>query len=624
MPARAAWRHSLFARLVATSVLISIGSIVAATWLAVSSTTTAIQQTQGRVLTDDATIYDVLLDYAATHHDWAGAATLLRDLAARTGRQLTVTDRNRRPLLHSGAAPVGLPAGASAVVDPLHTDPRLKPGGTDRIDERAVGPYALTAQERTFTRRYAQMERDCVRSAGFDPPPLVVRPTGRVVVAWAAGSPIRSAAVAECNIRPTDAVIVGTEKKALQALYPLVGQCLRQHGFTAQIKVFPDFSWVQTSHDRLVAGPDRLVDSATAETCISAARRDQLGPYVAPPALLFVTDPGGRSTSSFKLSRNNVERIAGLTAVVLAVTVAVTVLLAARLVRPLRALTAAATNHPTDRAAAVTVRGRNEIGLLAAAFNDLSQRRQRADEQRQAVVRDVAHELRTPVTNIRGWLEAVEDGIADLHSDPALASALLHETLQLQRIIEDLRDLAAGDAGELRLRPEAVPVDALLDQVATAHESKAEGVGVTLRTRVTGSPVLAADPVRLRQALGNLVSNAVRHTPSGGTVTLRGRMAGDELLLEVEDTGTGIAPADLPYVFDRFWRADSSRSRDTGGSGLGLAIVQQIAQLHGGRVDVTSTLGAGSRFVLALPSRSRVTTAGTAGSPPGPPENEVR
>lgn len=617
MPARAAWRHSLFARLVATSVLISVGSIVAATWLAVTSTTTAIQQAQGRVLTDDATIYDALLDYAATHHDWAAAATLLRELTARTGRQLTLTDRNRTPLLHSGTAPSDLPATASAVVDPLQTDPQLKPGGADRIDQRAVGPYALTAEERAFTSRYAQRERDCVRSAGFDPPPLAVLPTGRVIVGWAAGSPIRSAALAGCDIRPTDAVIVETDRKALQALRPLVAQCLHQHGFTAELTVFPDFSWVQASHDR-------LVDSATAETCIGAARREQLRPYVAPPALLFLTDPGGRSTSSFRLSRDNVERIAGLTAVVLAVTVAVTVLLAARLVRPLRALTAAAANHRTDRVAAVEVRGRNEIGVLAAAFNDLSQRRQRADEQRRAVVRDVAHELRTPVTNIRGWLEAVEDGIADLYSDPALASALLHETLQLQHIIEDLRDLAAGDAGELRLRPEAVPVGALLDQVATAHESEAEGAGVTLRTRVAGSPVLAADPVRLRQALGNLVANAVRHTPTGGTVTLRGRVAGDELLLEVEDTGTGIAPADLPYLFDRFWRADSSRSRDTGGSGLGLAIVRQIVQLHGGRVDVTSTPGVGSRFVLSLPIRSRDTTAGPAESPTGQPEKELR
>ncbi|MEV6631799.1 HAMP domain-containing sensor histidine kinase [Actinoplanes sp. NPDC051470] len=590
-PARMSWRHSLFVRLVAISVLISIGSIVAATWLAVGRTTTAIQQAQGRALGDGATIYDSLMYYAATNHTWNGAENLVAELAGRSGRQLTVTDLRRKVLLRSGTGESILPAEPSVRLDPLQTDPTLDPGRSG-IDSRAVGPFALTDAEKEVTRKRALDVQACIGARGSDPPPLNNEPNGRVVAAWADPSPFQADLASRCRADDNSIPVTPTETKALEALQTMVNRCLGEHGVTETVRVYLDFTWE--------AGDRRSSVDGAAQTCVALARREQLRPYVAPPALLFVTDPDGHSTSSFRLSRGNVERIAEVTAAVLAVSIAVTMLLAARLVRPLRALTAAASS-PNGDAPAVAVRRKDEIGILAGAFNELSQRRRRADEQRQAVVRDVAHELRTPVTNIRGWLEAIEDGLANPLSDPALASALLNETRQLQHIIEDLRDLAAGDAGELMLRPEPVPVAALLDQVVTAHEGIAGAAGVTLRVRVVGSPLLPVDPVRLRQALGNLLSNALRHTPAGGIVTLRGAVTGDWLSLEVADTGTGIAADDLPHVFDRFWRADSSRSRDTGGSGLGLAIVQQIARLHGGQVSVTSTPGQGSRFVLSLP-----------------------
>ena len=148
--------------------------------------------------------------------------------------------------------------------------------------------------------------------------------------------------------------------------------------------------------------------------------------------------------------------------------------------------------------------------------------RARLEEQRKVMVSDVAHELRTPLSNIRGWLEAAQDGLAE--PDPAFVSSLLEEAVQLQHIIDDLQDLAAADAGALRLHPEPVRIDDLLGQVAAAHQALAETAGVTLAVRkpLPGSPPpeLTADPVRLRQAIDNLVSNAVRHTPSGGRVTL--------------------------------------------------------------------------------------------------------
>ncbi len=370
---------------------------------------------------------------------------------------------------------------------------------------------------------------------------------------------------------------------------------------------------------------------------MGTARSEQLGSYVASPALLFIGDEGGATVPGFDLSPANTAKIAGAAALVLALTVGASVLAGARLVRPLHALTGAAQRmRDGEESASVPVSGDDEIARLAAAFNDMSAHRARLEEQRRAMVSDVAHELRTPLSNIRGWLEAAQDGLAD--PDPAFVSSLLEEAVQLQHIIDDLQDLAAADAGVLRLHPEPVRVGELLGQVAAAHQARADTAEVTLRVETADGrvPEVAADPVRLRQAVGNLVSNAVRHTPPGGTVTLRayggGGGAGSrsedgdgsdsptghgseggsgsrggsafppgDVVIEVADTGTGIPADDLPYVFDRFWRAEKSRSRRTGGSGLGLAIVRKLAEAHGGTAGAASTEGEGSVFSIRLP-----------------------
>jgi two-component system sensor histidine kinase BaeS len=282
---------------------------------------------------------------------------------------------------------------------------------------------------------------------------------------------------------------------------------------------------------------------------------------------------------------------------VLAVLVAV--LVGRRLVRPLQALTEAA-RRPVDDQTRVPVTTNDEVGYLATALNDLAERREHAERQRKAMVSDVAHELRTPLTNIRSWLEAAQDGPAA--TDPQLLNLLLEEAVLLQHIIDDLRDLAAADAGNLRLHPEPAPLGDLLAQVAEAHRSAAAAVGVWLRTEVLGDPTAVVDPVRLRQMVGNLVSNGVRHTPAGGSVTVSVESNPDALSIAVRDTGIGIAPDDLSRIFDRFWRADASRARATGGSGLGLSIARKLAQAHGGDITVTSRLGAGSVFTIRLPS----------------------
>ncbi|WP_329348575.1 sensor histidine kinase [Streptomyces sp. NBC_01261] len=579
-------RRSLLVRLLATSVMIAVCSVAATAWLAARTTSSAIQQEQGQLLSSDTDIYDTLVGYAAAHPNWNGVAPTLRRLAERTGRRITLTTQSRRTVATSSTTPAAaaaLPTRASAVVDPLHTDPALLPdAGANRIDPRAVGPYRLTAVERASLSGRAHKLLACLGGPGAGAA-LVVGPGGRPSIKIANSALGGVSGDRDCGLAEL-AVPVPSEREPLDQLTSMVDDCLRRRHLEP-VKFGIDFVV-------LYGGPP-------AQTCLDTARRDQLTPYVAPAALLFVATPTGSTTApAFHFTSANTTRIAGVAGLVLLVTVAVTVVVGTRLVRPLRALADAA-RRPVEEHQRVPVTTNDEIGYLAAAFNDLTQRRERMEGQRKAMVSDVAHELRTPLSTIRSWLEAVQDGIAT--SDQALVDSLLEEALLLQHIVDDLQDLAEADAGQLRIHPEPLLVRDLLDHVTTAHLGRAETAGVTLTTRADGDPELSGDSVRLRQVIGNLVSNAIRHTPPGGTVTLRAHSAVDHVTIEVADTGTGIPAEDLPRVFDRFWRAEKSRSRRTGGSGLGLAIVRRLTEAHGGTVTASSTVGAGTVFTVRLP-----------------------
>ncbi|MFC3232940.1 sensor histidine kinase [Streptomyces nitrosporeus] len=637
-------RRSLLGRLLAVAALVASCSVAATAWLAVQTTSGAIEQEQGRNLTADTRVLDTLLGYAATHPAWDGVGATVRELAGASDRRITLTTRDRRVIADSAGAsdtPPALPPQASAVVDPLSVTALASESGTagiggaslvggDRIDPRAVGPFRLPEAERAFLRRAAEEAVRCLGLSGIASD-VVEGPSGRPRVQVVGNDPDRLRS-SSC---PTDDLdrATATEREALAALNDLVDACLDRQGREA-VRLGLDLSWdsgvsfpspapaeppfpgpvpqpsVSVPVDALptpapTASPgDSEVDRDIA-SCVGIARQEQLSSHVASPALLFITDPGGGTVPGFELSTANTAKIIGVAALVLALTVGASVLAGVRLVRPLHALTGAAQRmRDGEGVERVEVAGDNEIGRLATAFNDMAAHRARLEEQRKVMVSDVAHELRTPLSNIRGWLEGAQDGVAD--PDAAFVSSLLEEAVQLQHIIDDLQDLSAADAGALRLHPGPVRIRELLAQVAAAHQARAEEAGV--RLAVAGAPegalppVLVADPVRLRQAVGNLVSNAVRHTPEGGRVTLRARAAGETVVVEVADTGSGIAPEDLPHVFDRFWRAEKSRNRRTGGSGLGLAIVRKLVEAHGGTTGVASTVGEGSVFTLRLPA----------------------
>ncbi|WP_369166587.1 ATP-binding protein [Streptomyces sp. R28] len=601
MNRRVPLRKRLLVRLLIATVLIAVCSVTATAWLAVETTTRALREEQGQVLAEDMDVLARLSGYAATHPEWRGVQDTVRALSARTGRRIALTTTDRTTIADSAPPGTSLPPRAAATVDPLRVDTYTERGAQrGGIDPRVVGPYRVTGEERARLAKLALVRQKCFARNGYEAD-VVQTPSGRPVVTDhdgpVAGGHVPDACADGLLNTPTP-----TEEKALADLTERSQACLAKHGMGPSMNKFVA---VDVTEQRLgtryllgkdVRPGDREAVRA-AERCADGARRAQLDPYVAPVAELFL---GGGDTTAvrFDMSPANKAKVVGAAGLVLAVTVAVTAVVATRLVRPLRALTEAG-QQPPELHVRVPVTTRDETGILAAAFNDLTERRERWEAQRKAMVSDIAHELRSPLTNIRGWLEVTRDGVVD--PDPALLASLHEEALVLQRVIDDLQDLAAADAGTLRLHREPVRADELLDQVAAAHRVAAHTAGVSLRTTADGTPWLDADPVRMRQALGNLLSNALRHTPPDGTVTLTARRDGDDVVLEVTDTGAGIDAEDLPYVFDRFWRAEKSRSRRTGGSGLGLPIVRHLVAAHGGTVDVASEPGAGCVFALRLP-----------------------
>lgn len=244
--------------------------------------------------------------------------------------------------------------------------------------------------------------------------------------------------------------------------------------------------------------------------------------------------------------------------------------------------------------------GGGEVGSLATSFNAMAQDLQSSEVARSNMVSDVAHELRNPVGVLQGSLEAAQDGLFEI--DHALVDSLHDETLHLSRLVEDLQQLALADAGALAVHPVQTDVGDLVTQVANSHLQAATDTGLSLSTLVKGSIVADVDPTRIHQVVSNLLANAIAYTPEGGTVTTRALIDGAEVVISISDTGVGLSAEELPKVFDRFWRADQSRTRATGGSGVGLSICKELVESHSGTITAVSEPGVGSTFTVRLPA----------------------
>ncbi|EHR48491.1 signal transduction histidine kinase [Saccharomonospora marina XMU15] len=605
-------RRSLLLRLLVLSLTVASLAVVATAVLATYGTGSQLRseaESSASLLETDSDIRETLLSYASDHRDWTGVEQLIRQLALRYGRRIALTTPSGEPVVDSaallGEGSSGLPSTPAARIDAALSVSRPTTGRQPTFTRTlelgsnlAYYGWQLTEREKRRRETIADQAVDCLNRKGVEAELRIAG--GRIVLQVAAdresgvtgvgpGSPPQLddwyRACVPSELSAPSAAARRVNEQAIQ----LTIACLETRDLDYEVSV-------DTYGLRMVTAPSGEGESPKWTACARSSREEAIRPYVAGPVDLYL----GTSDRFDPFSADGSWRTATTVGIVLLVAAAVTALAGRRLVRPIRALTAAAQRMGAgDRSARVAEHGNDEVTQLAAAFNAMAASIEKTDRQRKSLVSDIAHELRSPLTNVRSHLEAAEDGIVAL--DGTLLRSLREEASLLSRLVADLEDLALADAGILRVHPEERDAVDLAEQAVAAHRSQAEVAGVAVVLHAPERISVRADPARLRQALGNLVANAITHTPSGGSVRLFVRRDADSVVFTVADTGRGIEKEHLPHVFDRFYRADPARSRSTGGGGLGLAITRHLVEAHGGRVEATSEPGRGSIFTVTLP-----------------------
>nr|WP_281374884.1 ATP-binding protein [Nocardioides soli] len=601
----------LLGRSILASVLVAAVASVATAVLTADAVRSSAEREQVRVADVDRTIVDRLEAFGRGGPEWAGAGALLGELAASSERLIVVTNVDGAPLASSaGSDPGQREVGTqdpTAVLDPLAG---ILAAATAAVpaayDELALPAPLLAARAgggdlRAALRRDYDLTGICLDVEADEGP--------------SGGVPGDVTVLTSC--RDLASTRAGAGRGGLADLARLQSavaleeyRCLQRRGVTSQLtRLFgadgsgaPD---LLTVHVPGAADGARTSSVSRAwNDCATAVLTRHLRASVAPSAVLYVSET--RAVERGLVDRVGGRRIVLALVVILVVAVVASLVASRRVLRPVRRLTEATQQMAAgELATRVPVTGHDEVARLGRSFNEMAQALGEADDQRRRMVSDVAHELRTPLSNLRGYLEAGHDGV--LERDDAWTGSLLEEVALLQHVVDDLGVLAQADAGRLALHPVDGDVAATVDTALLAMRGAAESRSVTLaRTGLASAPA-PHDPLRLRQVVANLVSNAVRHSPEGATVTvdLRADAGPDDrpgVVVEVADRGAGIAAKHLPHVFERFFRADPSRTRETGGSGLGLAIVEQLVGAHGGAVTAGQRAGGGAVFTVWLPA----------------------
>lgn len=359
----------------------------------------------------------------------------------------------------------------------------------------------------------------------------------------------------------------------------------------------------------VLVDPEGLVAYAPDLRQVQVGRR--LSPDLIAQGVSFGTRDGrvwtflpARFVAGIELEGQYLERsrralwLAALTASI--VSILVSFLLIRSLTGPLRALDQAAKRISAGSFdVRLDVGADDEIGRLAATFNEMSSSLAEAEDVKKRLIADVSHELRTPLTAVRTTLEGLRDGLIEPTQETL--SALHDRILLTTRLVQDLHQLALADAGRLSMHPEEISVEAVLSAIVQTIGAQLDDEGIQLVCRIEPAlPSVPADPHRVEQILLNLFSNALRHTPPGGTITVRAAASGEEIHVEICDTGPGLSEHDLRHAFDRFFQADSSRTEGTG-AGLGLSIAKAWVEAHGGRIWAKNTPLGGACFGFSLP-----------------------
>ncbi|MFC7535192.1 sensor histidine kinase [Actinoplanes sp. GCM10030250] len=587
--------------------VVAVTAIGATAWLTLSLTSREMTQADQARDQHQATILEEIRMFGVRQGRWSGIDKVVAEQSERTGLHIRVVTRDDEVLTDSDAmagrsvGPVQMvPAGVAPV-------PRLDPSIVRWAEQQAdvIEVKRRSAQARLGRDPAAALR---VKMRPFDEgtlaaPELPANLFGPIPAAGAFTDPVaralfqiaqyRAALVASRCIAETEPVepMMGLDVPPYLTGQQLASdRCVRN----AVVKVRGDGYWLdltftELSGCMLPAAPEPF------PSCLSGAFSETAASTTAVPVEIYF---GAQPRSEMdQLSRPAVFGAAAL----LVVAALGTAWIARRVSRPVRLLTGASLQLAAGRLdVRVPAGGEDELARLAASFNTMAEALQRSEEQQRRLIADVAHELRTPLSNLRGYLEGLADGV--IEPTPELFASLHEETLLQRRILDDLQVLALAEAGDLAYSRMPLDLAELAETGATAHRAVAAAAGIELVVEAPRPVRVEADPDRIRQVLSNLLSNAIRYTDAGGRVEIRVERVAHSAMLSVRDSGVGMTPEEVARVFDRFWRADPARQRATGGSGLGLTIVQRIVGDHGGTVEAVSAPGLGTTFTVRFPS----------------------
>jgi two-component system sensor histidine kinase BaeS len=556
------WSLSYRVRAIVLVALLTCAAIAATAWISTRSTVAQLADSVDSQQADIDLIATQLQRYGIVHGVWIGVPALTLQLETATSQRIKLTTQDGQVIvdtdnLHGRAARPVADRSPVAIVP----RPTLDLTGLDPM--RA---YAVTMAAIVDYRVDARMAA-CLTEAG-----IPITSTADRYGVPSIGYDAAAAAAAGCvAAKPTGAELAADTDGG--------GLCVKQ------LYTSP----VPTGKPTVVRAP------SDADTCLSTLFQQHTADVDAVTLLLFTGYRGGPTLHV------DYQRIALAAIPIVLAAIIGGALLSRHVLRPVDAVIRASRRLSSgQRDARVPERGHDEMTALARAFNRMADAVQTGDDRQRQLTADIAHELRTPLANIRGYLEALSDGV--LEPTPEVFASLHEEAMLQQRTIDDLQDLALADRHRLIDHRVRVDVGDLARTAVAVHTARADAAGVTLTVHAPADLVVDGDPDRLRQAVGNLLTNALRATPPGGRIEVRAAADGAATVrVAVADTGHGIEPEHLPHIFDRFWRADPARGRDTGGTGLGLAITRGIVDGHGGTLHVESAPGAGTTVTITLP-----------------------
>lgn len=551
--------NSIRTRVIALTLVMTACGIGFTAWLALVGTEQALRRQTEKSLEVDAAIYQSFINYGVDHRDWSGVQGLAEKLSAKHHRRIAITTPQGTVLADSDRADGGTPR-------------PLPPAPTARLDPANPAVMGM------------------VESSGPGDTTTTVLPTAAIQQALACLKinklPFDAASAELGVITPDpDATLTGEQlsgfSRCLEIATPAspevdqfltrVMDCLRTAGLTP-VRLGQEVRVVETT--------------AQAKASRDACDAQAVAASIAPPANLYL----GTRDGAARLVRSTWGTTAPLIAALLAAAALAAWVLGRRITTPIVRLAGSARAlEAGDYTQPIPTHRTREVGDLSSALDSLAESLKRNEELRKQMVSDIAHELRNPLNTMAGTLEAIRDGV--IKPSPAVLESLSEESMHLNGLVSDLQDLAVADAGGLHVTPVPADLADLVGAAVTAHRPSAELKGLELNFEATGSNLAMVDPVRFRQVLDNLLTNARRHT-NAGSISVRVQ----DRDVVVADTGDGMSPDAIDNIFERFWRADASRSRATGGAGLGLPIAVELVRAHDARLTVESAIGRGSIF----------------------------